>query len=85
MPKSITISTVLMVLKSAERSESKLYRQQATCRSSEKIAEQKDEIAERRQDLQEAKEKGDAEKIAKREKKLKEAQDDLKALEARDY
>lgn len=50
-----------------------------------KIAEQKDEIAERRQDLQEAKEKGDAEKIAKREKKLKEAQDDLKALEARDY
>lgn len=50
-----------------------------------KIAEQKDEIAERRQDLQEAKEKGDAEKIAKREKKLQEAQDDLKALEARDY
>mgnify|MGYP000010431140 FL=1 len=50
-----------------------------------KIAEQKDEIAERRRDLQEAKEKGDAEKIAKREKKLKEAQDDLKALEARDY
>ena len=51
----------------------------------EKIAEQKDEIAERRHDLQEAKEKGDAEKIAKRERKLKEAQDDLKALEARDY
>ena len=50
-----------------------------------KIAEQKDEIAERRQDLQEAKEKGDAEKIAKREKKLQEAQDELKALEARDY
>ena len=50
-----------------------------------KIAEQKDEITERRHDLQEAKEKGDAEKIAKREKKLKEAQDDLKALEARDY
>ncbi len=50
-----------------------------------KIAEQKDEIAERRQDLQEAKEKGDADKIAKRERKLKEAQDDLKALEARDY
>src|SRR5690606_12287918 len=44
-----------------------------------KIAEQKDEIAERRHDLQEAKEKGDAEKIAKRERKLKEAQDDLKA------
>ncbi|BBS38821.1 hypothetical protein WP5S18E01_36680 [Enterobacter cloacae] len=50
-----------------------------------KIAEQKDEVAERRHDLQEAKEKGDAEKIAKREKKLKEAQDELKALEARDY
>lgn len=51
----------------------------------EKIAEQKDEIAERRQDLQEAKAKGDAEKIAKRERKLQEAQDELKALEARDY
>lgn len=50
-----------------------------------KIAEQKDEIAERRQDLQEAKAKGDAEKIAKRERKLQEAQDELKALEARDY
>ena len=50
-----------------------------------KIAEQKDEIAERRRDLQEAKEKGDAEKIAKRERKLQEAQDELKALEARDY
>ncbi len=51
----------------------------------EKMAEQKDELAERRQDLQEAKEKGDAEKIAKRERKLQEAQDELKALEARDY
>ena len=51
----------------------------------EKIAEQKDVIAERRHDLQEAKEKGDAEKIAKRERKLQEAQDELKALEARDY
>ena len=50
-----------------------------------KIAEQKDEIADRRQDLQEAKAKGDAEKIAKRERKLQEAQDELKALEARDY
>lgn len=50
-----------------------------------KIAEQKDEIAERRQDLEEAKQKGDAEKIAKRERKLEEAQDDLKALEAREY
>ena len=50
-----------------------------------KIAEQKDEITERRHDLQEAKEKGMRKKIAKRERKLKEAQDDLKALEARDY
>ena len=50
-----------------------------------KIDKQKDEIAERRHDLEEAKEKGDADKIAKREKKLQEAQDDLKALEARDY
>jgi C4-dicarboxylate-specific signal transduction histidine kinase len=86
MPKSITISTVLMVLKKA------LSEVKANCSDSKlradhqkKIAEQKDEIAERRRDLQEAKEKGDADKIAKREKKLKEAQDDLKALEARDY
>lgn len=50
-----------------------------------KIAAQKEEVAERRHDLQEAKEKGDADKIAKREKKLKEAQDELKALESRDY
>ena len=48
------------------------------------ILHRRDELV-RRRDLQEAKEKGDAEKIAKREKKLKEAQDDLKALEARDY
>ncbi|HDR2158891.1 TPA: DUF1090 domain-containing protein [Enterobacter cancerogenus] len=50
-----------------------------------KIDKQKDEIAERRHDLEEAKEKGDADKIAKREKKLKEAQEELKALESRDY
>ncbi|QMR75313.1 DUF1090 domain-containing protein [Enterobacter sp. RHBSTW-00175] len=50
-----------------------------------KIAAQKEEVAERRRDLQEAKEKGDADKIAKREKKLKEAQDELNALESRDY
>ena len=49
------------------------------------IAEQKEEIAERRQDLAEAKEKGDADKIDKREKKLKEAQEELHALESRDY
>nr|WP_318384293.1 DUF1090 domain-containing protein [uncultured Enterobacter sp.] len=50
-----------------------------------KIAGQKEEIAERKQDLREAKQKGDAEKVTKREHKLKEAQDELKALEARDY
>ncbi len=50
-----------------------------------KIAEQKEEIAERRRDLAEAKEKGDADKVAKREQKLQEAQNELKALESRDY
>lgn len=50
-----------------------------------KIAKQKDEVAERRHDLDEAKAKGDADKISKREHKLTEAQDDLKALESRDY
>jgi len=50
-----------------------------------KIAKQKEEIAERLQDLHEAKQKGDAEKISKREHKLKEAQLELKALEAREY
>lgn len=50
-----------------------------------KIARQKDEVTERRQELNEAKQKGDADKIDKRERKLKEAQDELKALESRDY
>ncbi|MCS2170043.1 DUF1090 domain-containing protein [Scandinavium sp. TWS1a] len=50
-----------------------------------KIAEQKEEITERRHDLDEAKTKGDAEKISKREHKLTEAQQQLKALESRDY
>ncbi|TLU66480.1 MULTISPECIES: DUF1090 domain-containing protein [Enterobacteriaceae] len=50
-----------------------------------KIDEQKEEIAERRRDLTEAKEKGDADKVAKREHKLQEAQNELKALESRDY
>ncbi len=65
---------------------------QANCSDSQlradhqkKIAEQKEELAERRQDLAEAKEKGDAEKIAKRERKLEEAQNELHALESRDY
>ena len=52
----------------------------ANCSDSKLRADHQKKIAE-----QKAKEKGDAEKIAKREKKLKEAQDDLKALEARDY
>lgn len=50
-----------------------------------KIAEQKEEIAVLRRDLAKAKQKGDAEKISKREHKLKEAQLELKELEARDY
>ncbi|MCQ5014506.1 DUF1090 domain-containing protein, partial [Escherichia coli] len=36
------------------------------------------EVAERQQDLAEAKQKGDADKIAKRERKLAEAQEELK-------
>ena len=50
-----------------------------------KIAEQKDEIAERQQDLTEAQQKGDADKVTKREHKLREAQEELRMLEARDY
>ena len=50
-----------------------------------KIAKQKDEVAERQHDITEAKQKGDADKIAKRERKLAEAQEELKKLEARDY
>lgn len=50
-----------------------------------KINQQKEEIAQRKADLQEARQKGDADKISKREHKLSEAEHDLKALEARDY
>jgi hypothetical protein len=50
-----------------------------------KIAHQEDEITERRHSLDEAKAKGDADKISKREHKLDEAQEQLKALESRDY
>jgi chromosome segregation ATPase len=50
-----------------------------------KIAEQQEEITERRHNLDEAKTKGDADKISKREHKLTEAQQQLKALESRDY
>jgi Protein of unknown function (DUF1090). len=50
-----------------------------------KIAEQRDEIAERQRDLAEAQAKGDADKIATREHKLAEANEELKALESREY
>lgn len=50
-----------------------------------KIADQKEKVEERRRDLAEAKQKGDADKISKREHKLKESESELKALEARDY
>ena len=50
-----------------------------------KIARQKDEVAERREDLAKAKQKGDADKINKRQHKLNEAQQELKTLESRDY
>ena len=51
----------------------------------EKIAEQKDEIREREHDLREAKQSGDAEKVAKREHKLQDAKKELNALESRAY
>ena len=51
----------------------------------EKIAEQKDEVREREQDLKEAKQKGDADKVAKRAHKLQEAKKELNALESRAY
>lgn len=50
-----------------------------------KIAKLKDDVAERREELAKAKQKGDADKISKREHKLKEAEASLKALEARGY
>ena len=51
----------------------------------EKITEQKDEVREREQDLRDAKQSGDAEKVAKREHKLQEAKKELNALESRAY
>lgn len=51
----------------------------------EKIANQKKEIIERQSDLEEARLKGDADKIAKREHKLAEAESELKSLEKRQY
>lgn len=50
-----------------------------------KIARQQAEIAERQNDLREAKQKGDADKISKRQRKLDEAQHELKTLQSREY
>ena len=50
-----------------------------------KINKQKEEIAERKADLQEARQKGNPDKISKREQKLSAAEHELKTLEARDY
>lgn len=51
----------------------------------QKIAKQREEVAERQRDLQEARQKGDKDKISKRQSKLDEAQHELKTLESRDY
>jgi len=51
----------------------------------EKIASQKREIIERQSDLDEARLKGDTDKIVKREQKLAEAESELKSLEKRQY
>ncbi|QKJ88758.1 DUF1090 domain-containing protein [Paramixta manurensis] len=48
----------------------------------ERIEAKQKEVAEREQDLKEAKEKGDKDKIAKRERKLQEERDELKQLQA---
>ncbi|MDU6926054.1 DUF1090 domain-containing protein [Franconibacter helveticus] len=64
----------------------------ANCRDSDlradhrkEIAEKEAEVAERQAELSEAKQKGDADKIAKRQQKLHEAEQELKAVKARDY
>ncbi|MFR0521488.1 DUF1090 family protein, partial [Klebsiella michiganensis] len=44
-----------------------------------------EEITERRNDLREAEQKGDADKISKRQRKLDEAQQELKELQSREY
>ncbi|EOV9017625.1 DUF1090 domain-containing protein [Cronobacter muytjensii] len=51
----------------------------------QKVAEKEAEVAERRAELHEATQKGDADKIAKRRHKLAEAEQELKALKAQDY
>ena len=86
MPKSITIRSRIDGLNKALRqvrencSDSKLKADHQ-----QKIAKQWEEIAERQRDLQEARKKGDADKINKRQHKLNEAQQELKTLESRDY
>jgi len=47
----------------------------------QKVVKQKAKVARRQAELKEARQKGDSEKIAKREKKLAEAESDLQALE----
>ena len=49
------------------------------------IAEKRQEVAQRKSDLAEARRKGDPDKITKREKKLAEEEHELKTLMARDY
>ena len=51
----------------------------------QKIAKQQAEITERQNDLREAEQKGDADKISKRQHKLDEAQQELKTLQSREY
>lgn len=51
----------------------------------EKITRQKAKVAERQIELDKAHLKGDADKIAKRQKKLAEAESELKSLEKRQY
>ncbi|ELY5847872.1 DUF1090 domain-containing protein [Cronobacter turicensis] len=51
----------------------------------QKVAQKQAEVAERRAELHEASQKGDADKIAKRRHKLAEAEQELKALKAQDY
>ncbi|MFC3394310.1 DUF1090 domain-containing protein [Brenneria rubrifaciens] len=49
----------------------------------EKIAEQQQEVAERQHELNQSRQKGDAEKILKREKKLAEAERELRGLQGK--
>ena len=51
----------------------------------ENIDAKKREVAEREQDLKEAEDDGDKEKIAKRQRKLQEEREELKALQSAPY